>query len=620
MKLLGVEVDFRHQEQTYHKTLTHAMLGFELAILCVFMLVHVAYGLYGMAALQAVLAICNAIAFFDVFKLGQRFKAFVVVMSTCIMFWVFLIDGGIANTAIYWIPFFPFMIFGVVGLAKGLAWIAFFIAGVLVIISLDYAGILHTPYRFEELLFFLSAFVVYVMVALMFEAMRVSQQRKLEDKNQTLKHTQDALRETLESLEAEVEKRTFQLKEANHQLEQEIRQHQSTNKDLQETEQKFFQAQKMEALGTLVGGLAHDFSNVMSGISANLFVLQREVKGNAVMQEKLDEVEKLVFHASEMSKQLLTFARKDEVEKKHFDMVPFINEALKLGCASLSSRIRVEKHITQSVLPVHASATQLQQVLFNLLANAKDALSKVDEPGIQVVLQHINDAGHWRKTHPHVEGEWLYLGVFDNGVGIAADNLAHIFEPFFTTKPQGKGTGLGLAMCYGAIQSHGGLIEAESTGQGASFHIYLPLDIEVSQITHQEQLQAWAGNGETILIVDDDKALRTAHHSALTKLNYKVLLAADGKEAIKMYAEHKDSIDIVMMDSMMPNMDGMQAAHHILMMDKHAKIFFATAYEKDSTTGRWLARGSKALESIRRLQKPFTVEQLCKFIRQELDT
>ncbi|MDQ7002437.1 MAG: ATP-binding protein, partial [Ghiorsea sp.] len=414
--------------------------------------------------------------------------------------------------------------------------------------------------------------------------------------------------------------RTVELKESNRQLAEEMDQHQQTDNYLREAEEKFFQAQKMEALGTLVGGLAHDFSNVMSGISANLFLIQRAIKGNALAQDKLDDVEKLVFHASDMSKQLLTFARKDDVEKKSFDMSSFINEALKLGVISLSSRIRIDKDLTQSALPICGSATQLQQVLFNLLNNAKDTLLSIQEPKIKVTLKTLEEAQYLREVHPDLEGEWLYLCFHDNGEGISPQNQVHIFEPFFTTKAQGKGTGLGLAMCYGAIKSHGGMIEVESTqGQGTSFHIYLPLAMnEQKQQKQDVHFQGLKGKGETLLIVDDDKALRLAHQSALENLNYKVILAEDGLEAIKIYAQKKEQIDLVMMDSMMPNMDGVQAAQHILLMDKKAKIFFATAYDKNGTTGRWLTRNAKELESLRRLQKPFTIEQLCQVIREVL--
>jgi len=621
LSILGEHLRHGHKEQTYHRTLTQVMLGLATVILGIFFFVHIFLGQYVMAAVQGVLAIVYMFAYFDFFKVtSQRFKEVAVVTGTCILFWFFLIDGGIAKTAIYWIPFFPFMIFAVAGIYRGLWWVALFLFGAIIIEALDYTDMLHTPYTAEEILIFFVSFVFYVIVGLVFEALRSSQQNELEGKNESLLEVREKLSHTLGHLEQEIEKRMVELKESNQQLAQEIKSHKSTNQDLRETEQKFFQAQKMEALGTLVGGLAHDFSNVMSGISANLFFIQREIKGNALVQDKLDDVEKLVFHASEMSKQLLTFARKDEVEKKHFDMGSFINEALKLGVISLSSRIKIEKDLTQLPLPISGSATQLQQVFLNLLNNAKDALSTTQEPQIRVTLKTLEEAKHLRTNHPSLEGPWLYLCFQDNGEGISQKNLVHIFEPFFTTKEQGKGTGLGLAMCYGAIKSHGGMIEVESTpNQGTSFHVYLPLETnEKEEQKHDVHYQSLMGNGETILIADDDKALRLAHQSALENLNYKILLAEDGLEAIKIYAQNKTQINLVMMDSMMPNMDGAKAAQHILMMDKDAKIFFATAYEKNGTTGRWLTQDAKELDSIRRLQKPFTIEQLCQIIREEL--
>ena len=621
LSILGEHLKHGHKEQVYHHALTQVMLGLAIVILGAFFFVHLFLAQYVMAVIQISLAVLYALVYFDAFHIkNQRFKEAAVVMGTCILFWFFLIDGGIAKTAIYWIPFFPFMIFAVAGIYRGLWWTALFLCGAITIESLDYVGVLSTPYAAIEVIIFFVAFVFYVVVGLVFEILRSSQQKELEEKNTSLLAVREKLNHTLEHLEQEIESRTAELKESNRKLAQEVEQHQKTDNSLREAEQKFFQAQKMEALGTLVGGLAHDFSNVMSGISANLFLIQRAIKGNSLAQDKLDDVERLVFHASEMSKQLLTFARKDDVEKKMFDMASFINEALKLGMVSLSSRIKVEKDLTKTPLPICGSATQLQQVLLNLLNNAKDALSTVQEPTIKVILKPLDKAMHLREKHPDLEGKWLYLCFCDNGEGISQQNLVHIFEPFFTTKEQGKGTGLGLAMCYGAIKSHGGMIEVESTPkQGTSFHIYLPLELSAQEKQKQEvHFQGLTGNGETILLVDDDKALRLAHQSALENLNYKVILAEDGLEAIKIYAQKKEQIDLVMMDSMMPNMDGVKAAQHILMMDKDAKIFFATAYEKSSTTGRRFIQDAKELDSIRRLQKPFTIEQLCQVIREEL--
>ena len=622
MKLLSeLGLDSPQQEkQAYHRTLTQVMLSLAAVILVIFSIVHVFLDLYVMAVVQGALAIVYALAYFDFFKIAsQRFKEMAVVTGTCIFFWFFLIDGGIAKTAVYWIPFFPFMIFAVAGVRRGLGWIFLFLSGAFLIQVFVYLDKLSSPYTFEEMLYFFISFIFYVIVGMLFEALRSKQQHELEEKNNKLVRISDTLNDTLATLEEEVGKQTYELKLSNRKLAQEVDKHKQTNTELKSAEQRFYQAQKMEALGTLVAGIAHDFNSLLAGINTNLFLLQRKIKDTPQAQAPLDDIEKMVFHASNMTKQLLTYARKDDVEKSECNLSLFMQDSLKLLKTTLPSRIKIEMDMTKTPLPVLVSTTQIQQVLMNLVNNARDALSSQKIPVIRMVVAHLSSAKSLRSHHPVVGEHWAYITVQDNGKGISTEDLSHIFDPFFTTKETGEGTGLGLAMCYGAIESHGGVIEVESKlGQGSTFHVYLPLVKQKQQQTIQQSVgKGLQGKGETILLVDDDENLCRAQQSVLENLNYQVLLAGNGFEAIKVYAE--SNVDMVIMDIMMPEMGGIKAAQHILTMDDTAKIIFASGYDKDSSTERFLRADFVQVERLKRLDKPFTIQQLCQIIRSELD-
>jgi len=378
-------------------------------------------------------------------------------------------------------------------------------------------------------------------------------------------------------------------------------------------ERKYQHAQKMESLGTLVGGIAHDFNNMLSGISANLYLIQRKVS-DADANKRLEKIGDLTMHAAEMIKQLMTFARKGDVQLKCFDLRAFFKKALELACVSIPEHIQCDIELPEEKLLIEGDATQIQQMLMNLLNNARDAVTGVEQPSIRVSLHRFHaDASFLEQHHDAEASEYAVISVRDNGCGIDNDKIDKIFEPFYTTKEVGAGTGLGLAMIYGAVQAHGGVIDVQSElGTGTEISIYLLLpDVDDDAITPDAASQVVTGHGETILLVDDDEDLLEANKSLLISLGYRVHTASNGMEAVASFKSQRHNIELVVMDVVMPQLGGVAAAERIRELDTQAKIILTTGYDKDNElTCELPSEGQQVLN------KPLVVEELSQVIWQ----
>lgn len=382
-------------------------------------------------------------------------------------------------------------------------------------------------------------------------------------------------------------------------------------------EDQFQQAQKMEALGTLVGGIAHDFNNMLAGMTGNLYLAKKKSTDTDVIN-KLTSVEELSFRASEMIQQLLLFARKGNIAMKRFNLTTFVKEIIKMVQVTVPENISFKINTCQEDLFIEGNATQIQQVLMNLIKNAKDALENMGDPYISLTIESFKADASFKEKYPNIQtASFAKITVEDNGKGISQDALKHIFEPFFTTKKIGVGTGLGLAMSYGVIKDHNGFIDVKSyPDQGTSFDVYLPLHHDATQNTESETIQSpTRGNGETILLVDDDSGVRISNKDILESLNYKILEASNGLEAVNLVTDNAHNISLIIMDVVMPKLGGVAAMQEINKIRPDIKVIFCTGYDK---TEGLTELSSSEVSSV--ISKPYDVTSFSDIIRRKLDS
>ncbi|MDX8405064.1 MAG: response regulator [Mariprofundus sp.] len=392
-----------------------------------------------------------------------------------------------------------------------------------------------------------------------------------------------------------------------------------THQDISERknmEDQLLQAQKMEAIGTLVGGIAHDFNNTLAAIQGNIYMSRMELENQQAVSHNLDNIQALSDNAADVVKQLLSFARKGRVEMGTFSLNSFLKEAYKLAKATIPENIELTFTPCEEELLIHGDAPQLQQMLMNLLNNARDALAHTEHPAVSCRLNVFTADNDFIQKHQKISAgqRFACLLIHDNGSGIETDILDKVFEPFFTTKGVDEGTGLGLAMVYGAVQSHGGVIEAKSEPDaGTSFYLYLPLNEGIETLTKNKSAFL-PGHGETILLVDDEGSILTTITRVLETLNYHVLSAVDGDSALELFRAHQHNIDLIFTDIIMPKMGGISLARAIRKIDEHVPVIFATGYNKDQV----IPPDNKIHHSTV-ISKPFSLEKVSHLLREMLD-
>jgi PAS domain S-box-containing protein len=386
--------------------------------------------------------------------------------------------------------------------------------------------------------------------------------------------------------------------------------------DRRSLEEQFRQAQKMEAIGRLSGGVAHDFNNLLGVIIGYAEILTESTNNAEIVQGSADEILKAGKRAASLTRQLLAFSRQQVLELKVLDLNAVVVDMEKMLLRLIGEDVELTTLLDPKLGRIKADAGQLEQVVMNLAVNARDAMPEGGKLIIQTVNFQMDEHFVRRYPYPVKPGAYARLTVQDTGTGMDAPTQARIFEPFFTTKEKGKGTGLGLSTVYGVVKQSGGYIEVQSEiGKGTTFIIYMPTveaAIETDATVHENA----AGKGvETILLVEDEAALRTLSRNLLQLGGYTVIEAQNGNEALEIVEKHQGTIHLLLTDVVMPGISGRELAKKLTLQRPDLKVVYMSGY-----TGQAVGDNEVLGKRSFFLQKPFSRQSLTQKVREALDS
>jgi len=375
-------------------------------------------------------------------------------------------------------------------------------------------------------------------------------------------------------------------------------------------EDQFRQAQKMEAVGRLAGGVAHDFNNLLLVISG----YTEQLDPNSPLHQKAEAIQQAADRATTLTRQLLAFSRKQLLELKVVDLNTIVSDMDRLLSPLIGENIELMTRLAAGVGRTRADAGQIEQVLMNLVVNAKDAISNGGKIIIQTANVHLDDS--YRREHTYINpGPYVMLSVSDTGCGMDKETLSRVFEPFFTTKEKGKGTGLGLSTVYGIVKQSGGYVFAQSeVGHGTTFRIYLPRVEEAAQPTDTVTPCSSVMHGnETVLLVEDEESVRQLVRETLESRGYKVIEAENGEEALKISTTYTEPIHLLITDVVMPGISGRELAKQLSETHPQTRVLFLSGYTEDAIVHQGGFEPGTAF-----LQKPFTLQNLSRKVREVL--
>ncbi len=398
-----------------------------------------------------------------------------------------------------------------------------------------------------------------------------------------------------------------------------IKQDITEEKKLQE---QLFQLQKMEAIGALAGGIAHDFNNLLTVINGISELLLMKMDSKNPFYKKIVSIHDAGERAKQLTEQLLAFSRKQVYEPKILDINNIVKSMEKMFRRLIDEDISIEINLKENIHKIEANESQIEQILLNILVNARDALREINQPNyrkkIKIKTDEIFISKNYflKKEQYNKKGKYIVLTISDNGIGMDEETKQKIFEPFFTTKDKDKGTGLGLSTVYGIIKQINGFVEVETElNKGTTFKIFLPALIPKNKLLEKNinSDMILTGN-ETILIVEDKEDVLQFTTNALISLGYKVFSAHNGKEALKILTSNNNLIDLIITDIVMPELNGKELAEQVKKLYPNIKIIFVSGYTDDIILQKDLYSND-----IEFLHKPFSIKTLSQVVRKVLD-
>ena len=386
------------------------------------------------------------------------------------------------------------------------------------------------------------------------------------------------------------------------------------NTEKKQLEKQLLHAQRLESIGTLAGGIAHDLNNLLNPIIGFTQLLPLKIPNLDETNLKfLNIIKNNALRSADLVKQILLFSRQAESQWKLINLIPLLKEILKLIRETFPKSIVIEDDIVLNLWLLNGDFTQIHQVLMNLCINARDAMP--DGGKLIIAAENLAVDRQYCSTNSQLEeGNYILISVTDTGIGISPEIRDRIFEPFFTTKKIGKGTGLGLSTVIGIVQNHGGVIEVESELQsGTQFKVFLPASQAIRETEETFDTTISSGREELILLVDDEASIREVTQASLEFHNYRVITASNGIEAIALYAQQSQEIAVVLMDLTMPEMDGITAMRILKKLDPDIKLIATSGM---TTKENLAATELIGIESF--LVKPYTLKKLLLNVRQAI--
>jgi PAS domain S-box-containing protein len=378
-------------------------------------------------------------------------------------------------------------------------------------------------------------------------------------------------------------------------------------------EVQLYQAQRMESIGTLAGGIAHDFNNLLMGIQGNTSVMVLDIPPKHSLHDNIKSIQRCVKSGSNLTKQLLGFARGGKYVVKPTYLNDVVNRTAHIFSRT-RKEIKIHRRFRKDIWIVNVDVGQIEQVLLNLYVNAWQAMPDGGDLHLECDNVYLDESYVFAKPFDIKPGPYVRISITDTGIGMDESVQQRIFEPFFTTKAIGQGTGLGLASAYGIVKNHGGIITCYSAVDiGTTFNVYLPAYTK-KKAENSKPLQESVKGTETVLLVDDEKLIIDVAKKMLESLGYKALTANCGNEAISMYEKEHESIDLVILDMIMPQVNGKEVFDRLKKIDSNVRVLLASGYSIKGQAREIIERGCAGF-----IQKPFDTAELSRKIREILD-